>query len=61
MGDKSGLCLWCGRWTELRALDGQADCDRYECMQKRRYEDEFDFAGGVRWYPSGEITPAPLV
>jgi hypothetical protein len=40
MGDISGLCLWCGRWTESKAEDGLADCDRQECIEKRDYSDE---------------------
>lgn len=40
MGDKSGLCLWCGRWTESRAEDGLADCDRPECIARRDYSGE---------------------
>lgn len=40
MGDKSGLCLWCGRFTELKAPDGLADCDRHECIAKRDYAPE---------------------
>jgi hypothetical protein len=39
MGSKEGLCLWCGRWTESRAEDGLADCDRPECIAKRDYTD----------------------
>ncbi len=35
MGSKEGLCLWCGRFTESRAEDGLADCDRPECITKR--------------------------
>ena len=40
MSDKSGLCMWCGRWTERRAVDGLADCDRPECIVKRVHEDD---------------------
>lgn len=55
MGDKSGLCLWCGRWANgAVALDGLADCDRADCIAKRNYKkdgddfDEFDLAGGIK-------------
>lgn len=48
MSDKSGLCAFCGRFTESKALDGLADCDRPECIQTRVYEDEFDKAGGIK-------------
>ena len=40
MSDKSGLCMWCGRWTESRAEDGLADCDRPDCIAQRDYSDE---------------------
>lgn len=49
MGDKSNLCVWCGRFTEGKARDGLADCTRRDCIEKRVYEDDFDFAGGIRW------------
>ncbi|MGH3608881.1 MAG: hypothetical protein ACRDRD_12440 [Pseudonocardiaceae bacterium] len=39
MGDKSGLCMWCGRWTESRAEDGLADCNRPDCITERDYTD----------------------
>ena len=38
MSDKSGLCMWCGRWTETRAEDGLADCDRPDCIINRDYD-----------------------
>lgn len=38
MGDKSGLCMYCGRWTALQAPDGLAECDRPDCIEKRKYE-----------------------
>lgn len=45
MSTKENLCLWCGRYTELKADDGLADCDRPECVAKRVYQDEFDKQG----------------
>lgn len=39
MGSKEGLCMWCGRYTDLRAADGLADCNRPECIEKRVYDD----------------------
>lgn len=35
MGSKDGLCLWCGRFTESRAKDGLAECERPECIENR--------------------------
>jgi hypothetical protein len=36
MGSKSGLCLYCGRWTALKnPFDGLAECDWPECINKR--------------------------
>ena len=46
MSSKEGLCLWCGRWTENRSLDGMADCNRQNCVSKRKYLDKFDTIGG---------------
>ena len=48
MSSKEGLCLWCGRFTENRALDGMADCNRLACVIKREYVDEFDMKGGKK-------------
>ena len=48
MSSKEGLCLWCGRWTENRSLDGMADCNRQDCVLKREYVDEFDKKGGMK-------------
>lgn len=52
MSSKDGLCLWCGRWTESRAEDGLADCDRPECIENRDYDDS-DMG-------SGPITPKTI-
>ena len=49
MSSKEGLCLWCGRWTENRSLDGMADCNRQDCVLKREYVDEFDMKGGTKY------------
>lgn len=54
MSDKSCLCLWCGRYTTSKALDGLADCDRPECIAKREYEDDFDRAGGIKTNKKGD-------
>jgi hypothetical protein len=35
MGDKSNLCLWCGRFTEKKGSDGLAECDRPDCIANR--------------------------
>lgn len=57
VSDITGICLWCGRWANgAVALDGLADCDRPDCIDKRVYEDEFDLAGGVKKTTSEEPT-----
>ncbi len=54
MGDKSGLCLWCGRWTERKAADGLADCDRPDCLANRDYENDAERANSEAGsYPVG--------
>jgi hypothetical protein len=55
MSSKEGLCLWCGRFTESRSLDGFADCDREECVTGREYADAMDRAGGIKFWLSGDI------
>jgi hypothetical protein len=42
VGDKSGLCLWCGRFTELRDKQGMAQCDRPGCVTKREHDRDCD-------------------
>ena len=48
MASKEDLCLWCGRFTQSRASDGLADCNRPECVEKREYLDDFDRLGGIK-------------
>lgn len=44
MGDKSELCLYCGRFTTLKnERDGLAQCDRPECIENRMPEEEDDW------------------
>lgn len=42
MGSKESLCMWCGRFTEEKASDGLADCDRTDgscgCGDERHVE-----------------------
>lgn len=42
MGDLSDLCMWCGRFTTLKAADGLADCDRPDCLERRDPDDDWD-------------------
>lgn len=55
MSSKEFLCLWCGRFTESRSLDGMADCDRKECVQRRDYDGESDRTGGLKYWRHGKI------
>lgn len=55
MGSKEGLCLWCGHFTNSRAMDGLADCDTPDCINTRNYENSDDRAGGVKTIEDGYI------
>lgn len=40
--DKSGLCLWCGQWTDLIDQQGRAECDRSDCITRRVHVKDCD-------------------
>lgn len=36
MGDKSGLCVWCGHWAgDAKDVEGMAACYRRDCAGNR--------------------------
>lgn len=60
MSSKEDLCLWCGRFTESRAADGRADCDRRDCIEQRDYGIPENRAGGIKTISAdGTITLTP--